>query len=120
LEKEREELIKPPGYCPLLQYARRNRSRLARTRVYGQHDYRGEPPRSDNNGGRSDRRLPEDVDRHKVDNKESIYKRVKMSLNKEYWRIWNFMQWFVKEQIEEETLAMPVLMNMRRWRASPV
>jgi len=44
--------------------------------------------------------------------------RVKMSLNKEYWRIWNFMQWFVKEQIEEETLAMPVLMNMRRWRAS--
>jgi len=43
-----------------------------------------------------------------------------MSLNKEYWRIWNFMQWFVKEQIEEETLAMPVLMNMRRWRASPV
>jgi ferritin len=43
-----------------------------------------------------------------------------MSLNKEYWRIWNFMQWFVKEQIEEETLAMPVLMNMRRWRVSPV
>jgi len=43
-----------------------------------------------------------------------------MSLNKKYWRTWNFMQWFVKEQIEEETLAMPVLMNMRRWRASPV
>jgi ferritin len=46
--------------------------------------------------------------------------RLKMSLNKEYWRIWNFMQWFVKEQTEEEILAMPVLMKMRRWRASPV
>ena len=43
-----------------------------------------------------------------------------MSFNKEYWRIWYFMQWFVKEQIEEEALSMPVLMNMRRWRVSPV
>jgi len=43
-----------------------------------------------------------------------------MSLNKKYWRTWTFMQWFVKEQIEEETLAMHVLMNMRILRASPV
>ena len=37
-----------------------------------------------------------------------------MSLNNEYWRIWNFMQCFVYEQIEEKNLAMPVLMNKRR------
>ena len=43
-----------------------------------------------------------------------------MSFDEEDWATWNFMQWFVKEQIEEETLAMAVLMNMRRWRASPV
>ena len=36
-----------------------------------------------------------------------------MSLNKEYWRIWNFMQWFVKEQIEEETLAMTLLDKLK-------
>ena len=36
-----------------------------------------------------------------------------MSLNKEYWRIWNFMQWFVKEQIEEETLAMTLLNKIK-------
>jgi ferritin len=36
-----------------------------------------------------------------------------MSLNKEYWRIWNFMQWFVKEQTEEETLAMTLLDKLK-------
>ena len=36
-----------------------------------------------------------------------------MSLNNEYWRIWNFMQWFVKEQIEEETLAMTLLDKLK-------
>ena len=29
-----------------------------------------------------------------------------MSLKEEDWATWNFMQWFVKEQIEEETLAL--------------
>ena len=36
-----------------------------------------------------------------------------MSLNKEYWRIWNFMQWFVKEQTEEESLAMTLLDKLK-------
>jgi ferritin len=34
-----------------------------------------------------------------------------MSFDEEDQTIWNFMQWCVKEQIEEETLAMD-LMNM--------
>ena len=32
-----------------------------------------------------------------------------MSLEEEDWATWNFMQWFVKEQNEEETLAMTLL-----------
>ena len=51
----------------------------------------------------------EKVFEHEVDNTNSIYKLVKMSLQEEDWATWNFMQWFVKEQIEEETLAMSLL-----------
>jgi len=51
----------------------------------------------------------EKVFAHEVDNTKAIYKLVKMSLTEEDWATWNFMQWFVKEQIEEETLAMSLL-----------
>ncbi|MGF7232539.1 ferritin [Arachidicoccus sp.] len=44
-----------------------------------------------------------------VDNTASIYKIVKMSLEQEDWATWNFMQWFVKEQVEEETLSLNLL-----------
>ena len=46
---------------------------------------------------------------HEVDNTKEIYKIVKISLNEEDWATWNFMQWFVKEQVEEETLAKNLL-----------
>src|ERR1700712_5414469 len=46
---------------------------------------------------------------HEVDNTKGIYKVVKMSLNEEDWATWNFMQWFVKEQTEEETMVMNML-----------
>ena len=29
------------------------------------------------------------------------------------WATWNFMQWFVKEQIEEETLALNLLAKIK-------
>lgn len=51
----------------------------------------------------------EKVFSHEVDNTEAIYKLVKMSFVEEDWATWNFMQWFVKEQIEEETLALELL-----------
>lgn len=38
---------------------------------------------------------------------------VKISLTEEDWATWNFMQWFVKEQIEEETLAMNLLNKIK-------
>jgi len=50
---------------------------------------------------------------HEVDNTESIYKLVKMSLDEQDWATWNFMQWFVNEQIEEETLALSLLDKLK-------
>jgi len=44
-----------------------------------------------------------------VDNTKAIYKLVKMSLGEEDWATWNFLQWFVKEQTEEENLAISLL-----------
>jgi len=51
----------------------------------------------------------EKVFEHEVDNTKAIYKLVKMSFDEEDWATWNFMQWFVKEQTEEETLALSLL-----------
>lgn len=55
----------------------------------------------------------ERVFEHEVDNTKAIYKIVKMSQEEEDWATWNFMQWFVKEQIEEETLALTLLDKMK-------
>jgi ferritin len=51
----------------------------------------------------------EKVFAQEVSNTEAVYKIVKMSLQEEDWATWNFMQWFVKEQVEEETLALKLL-----------
>lgn len=51
----------------------------------------------------------EKVLEHEVDNTKAIYRLVKQSFTEEDWATWNFMQWFVKEQTEEETLALELL-----------
>ncbi|MEO6668832.1 MAG: ferritin [Ferruginibacter sp.] len=51
----------------------------------------------------------EKVFEQEVSNTKAIYKIVKMSLEEEDWATWNFMQLFVKEQTEEETLAISLL-----------
>jgi ferritin len=51
----------------------------------------------------------ENVFEHEVDNTKAIYKLVKLSLVEEDWATWNFLQWFVKEQTEEETLVLELL-----------
>jgi ferritin len=51
----------------------------------------------------------EKVFEQEIDNTSSIYKLVKMSFVEEDWATWHFMQWFVKEQSEEETLALNLL-----------
>jgi ferritin len=47
--------------------------------------------------------------KQEVNNTESIYKIVKQSFDEADWATWNFLQWFVKEQTEEETLIMDML-----------
>jgi ferritin len=51
----------------------------------------------------------EKVFEQEIDNTKAIYKLVKMSFDEEDWATWHFMQWFVKEQTEEETLALNLL-----------
>ena len=51
----------------------------------------------------------EKVFEKEVDNTKAIYKLVKMSLIEEDWATWHFLQWFVKEQTEEENLALSLL-----------
>lgn len=51
----------------------------------------------------------EKIFKQETDNTAAIYKLVKMSFDEQDWATWNFMQWFVKEQLEEETLAMDLL-----------
>src|SRR5882757_7377225 len=51
----------------------------------------------------------EKIFKHEVDNTQAIYGVVNLSLKEEDWATWNFMQWFVKEQTEEETLAHELL-----------
>jgi len=51
----------------------------------------------------------EKVFEQEVGNTEAIYKIVKQSFTEEDWATWHFMQWFVKEQTEEETLALNLL-----------
>jgi ferritin len=48
-----------------------------------------------------------------VNNTESIYKIVKQSFDEADWASWNFLQWFVKEQTEEETLIMNMLDKLK-------
>jgi len=48
----------------------------------------------------------EKVYKQEIDNTTSIYQVVKQSFDEQDWATWHFMQWFVKEQTEEETLAM--------------
>jgi ferritin len=55
----------------------------------------------------------EKVFEHEVENTKTVYKLVKMSLDEEDWATWNFMQWFVKEQIEEETMAINLLNKIK-------
>jgi ferritin len=51
----------------------------------------------------------EKILKQEVENTMGIYKLVKQSFEEEDWATWNFLQWFVKEQTEEETLALGLL-----------
>lgn len=50
---------------------------------------------------------------HEVDNTSSIYKLVDRAFEEKDWATWNFVQWFVKEQIEEEKLALELIDKLK-------
>ncbi len=55
----------------------------------------------------------EKVFKSEVDNTARIYNIVNMSMAEKDWATWNFMQWFVKEQTEEETMALDLLSKIK-------
>lgn len=50
---------------------------------------------------------------HEVDNTNAIYNLVNQSMDEKDWATWNFAQWFVKEQIEEEKLALQLIDKLK-------
>lgn len=55
----------------------------------------------------------EKIFKHEVDNTTAIYEIVSLALEEKDWATWNFGQWFVKEQIEEETLIMGLVDKLK-------
>jgi ferritin len=55
----------------------------------------------------------EKVFKSEVENTGNIYRIVEMSMAEKDWATWNFIQWFVKEQTEEETLALNLLNKIK-------
>ena len=55
----------------------------------------------------------EKVFNSEIENTKEIYSIVNMSMEEKDWATWNFMQWFVKEQIEEETLALNLMSKIK-------
>ena len=55
----------------------------------------------------------EKIFQHEVDNTTAIYEIVNLAQKEKDWATWNFGQWFVKEQIEEETLIMDLLDKLK-------
>ncbi|MBQ0147783.1 MAG: ferritin [Flavobacteriaceae bacterium] len=51
----------------------------------------------------------EAVLKQEIENTEAIYRIVNMSFEEKDWATWNFMQWLVAEQREEEKLALSLL-----------
>jgi len=51
--------------------------------------------------------------KHEVENTTAIYEIIDMAHGEKDWATFNFMQWFVKEQIEEEKLVMDLLDKLK-------
>src|SRR5450432_2202614 len=51
----------------------------------------------------------ERVFKSEVENTSNIYRMDEMRMVEGDWSTWNFMQWYVKEQTEEETLAIELI-----------
>lgn len=54
----------------------------------------------------------EKIFQHEIDNTNAIYDIVNLAMEEKDWSTWNFGQWFVKEQIEEEKLILDLMDKM--------
>ena len=48
-----------------------------------------------------------------IDNTNAIYDIVSLSQEEKDWATWNFAQWFVKEQIEEEAMVLDIMDQLK-------
>ncbi|MDR6301375.1 ferritin [Mesonia maritima] len=55
----------------------------------------------------------EKIFQHEIDNTNAIYEIVSLAQEEKDWATWNFGQWFVKEQIEEEALVLDLLDKLK-------
>lgn len=55
----------------------------------------------------------ENIMKHEIKNTEAIYSIVNMSMIEGDWASWNFAQYFVKEQIEEEKLVLSLMDKLK-------
>lgn len=55
----------------------------------------------------------EKIFQHEVDNTNAIYEIVSLALEEKDWATWNFAQWFVKEQIEEEAMVLDIMDQLK-------
>lgn len=55
----------------------------------------------------------EKIFQHEIDNTTAIYNIVNATMSEKDWATWNFAQWFVKEQIEEEKLILDLLGELK-------
>ena len=55
----------------------------------------------------------EKIYEHEVNNTEAIYRITNLALEEKDWATWNFNQWFIEEQIEEETMVMDLLDKLK-------
>lgn len=53
------------------------------------------------------------VYKHEVENTDKIYRLVELAFEEKDWASWNFLEWFVQEQIEKETLAMELINKLK-------
>ncbi|MDT0295847.1 ferritin [Mesonia ostreae] len=55
----------------------------------------------------------EKIFQHEVDNTNAIYDIVTLAQEEKDWATWNFAQWFVKEQIEEEAMVLGIMDKLK-------
>ena len=51
--------------------------------------------------------------KHEIENTNAIYKLVDQAMEEKDWATWNFAHWFVREQMEEEKLALSLIDKLK-------